>query len=34
MSTITTKDGARIYSKDWGPKHTQPLVIQHGRQSK
>jgi non-heme chloroperoxidase len=30
MSTITTKDGAQIFYKDWGPKHAQPIVFHHG----
>lgn len=30
MSTITTKDGARIFYKDWGPRDAQPLVFHHG----
>lgn len=27
---ITTKDGARIFYKDWGPKKAQPIVFHHG----
>ena len=30
MTTITTRDGARIYYKDWGPKDGQPIVFSHG----
>src|SRR5215469_16275194 len=30
MSTITTKDGANIFYKDWGPKDAQAIVFHHG----
>lgn len=30
MSTVTTKDGTRIFYQDWGPKDAQPLVFHHG----
>jgi non-heme chloroperoxidase len=30
MTMITTKDGAQIFYKDWGPKHAQPIVLHHG----
>lgn len=30
MSTITTKDGAQIFYKDWGSKQAQPIVFHHG----
>jgi non-heme chloroperoxidase len=30
MATITTKDGATIFYKDWGPKDAQPIVFHHG----
>jgi non-heme chloroperoxidase len=30
MPTITTRDGAEIFYKDWGPKNAQPIVFHHG----
>jgi non-heme chloroperoxidase len=30
MPTVTTRDGAEIYYKDWGAKHAQPIVFHHG----
>ena len=30
MSTVTTKDGAEIFYKDWGPKNAQPIMFHHG----
>nr|WP_047576902.1 alpha/beta hydrolase [Methylobacterium sp. ZNC0032] len=30
MTMITTKDGTRIFYKDWGPKDGQPIVFSHG----
>nr|WP_229714579.1 alpha/beta hydrolase [Aquisalinus luteolus]GGH98763.1 non-heme chloroperoxidase [Aquisalinus luteolus] len=30
MSTITTRDGTRIFYKDWGPKDARPIVFHHG----
>jgi non-heme chloroperoxidase len=30
MDTITTRDGVRIYFKDWGPKEAQAIVFSHG----
>ena len=29
-NTVTTKDGAEIFYKDWGPKSAQPIVFHHG----
>ena len=30
MATLTTKDGADIFYKDWGPKDAQPIMFHHG----
>ncbi len=30
MDNFTTKDGTRIFYKDWGPKNLQPIVFHHG----
>lgn len=30
MATITTRDGTRIFYKDWGRKVAQPIVFHHG----
>ena len=30
MNAITTKDGTRIFYKDWGPREAQPIVFHHG----
>ena len=30
MPFITTKDGAQIFYKDWGPRDAQPIVFHHG----
>jgi non-heme chloroperoxidase len=30
MTAITTRDGARIFYKDWGPRTAQPIVFHHG----
>jgi len=27
MTYVTTKDGAQIFYKDWGPKNAQPIVF-------
>ncbi|MFB0871983.1 MULTISPECIES: alpha/beta fold hydrolase [unclassified Sphingobium] len=30
MDNFTTKDGTRIFYKDWGPRNLQPIVFHHG----
>ena len=30
MATITTRDGTRIFYKDWGSKAAPPIVFHHG----
>ncbi len=30
MSTITTRDGTRIFYKDWGARDGQPIIFSHG----
>ncbi len=30
MATITTKDGTRIFHKDWGARNAQPILFSHG----
>jgi pimeloyl-ACP methyl ester carboxylesterase len=30
MGYVSTKDGAEIFFKDWGPKDAQPIVFHHG----
>jgi non-heme chloroperoxidase len=30
MPYVTTKDGAQIFYKDWGPKTAQPILFSHG----
>ena len=30
MDTLTTRDGTRIFYKDWGPQEAQALVFHHG----
>ena len=30
MTFVTTKDGTKIFYKDWGPKDAQPIVFHHG----
>ena len=29
-TSVTTKDGVRIFYKDWGPKSARPIVFHHG----
>src|SRR5687768_2026309 len=30
MATITTRDGTRIFYKDWGSRNAQPILFSHG----
>jgi len=30
LSTVTTRDGTRIFYKDWGPRDAQAIVFHHG----
>lgn len=30
MATLTTRDGAEIFYKDWGPRDAQPIMFHHG----
>ena len=30
MTFVTTKDGAQIFYKDWGPRNARPIVFHHG----
>ena len=30
MEFVSTRDGVKIFYKDWGPKNAQPLVFHHG----
>ena len=30
MTHVTTKDGTRIFYKDWGPRSAQPIMFHHG----
>lgn len=30
MATIETRDGTKIFYKDWGPRDAQPIVFHHG----
>lgn len=30
MAMLTTRDGTRIFYKDWGPKEAQPIMFHHG----
>lgn len=30
VPTVTTRDGVRIFYKDWGPRSAQPIFFHHG----